>query len=1195
MDSTKLFSKDSEMSSCIQKIRAEYNNRIFTDDLLIDITAMQLYENGIVAGTNQGNVYLVNTENLVSMFIGKGHEGHVKAICILSEGFITGGEDCKLVLWKGKEKALEQVVQNPITSILYEDHLVWIFDNTSTCMQWNHSLTTYKNYLLNDENIRNTELMNFNGIRCLIFTTQTSIEFWNIKRCTYVETLEIPNTLCFCVLVEYKALAFTDMQSGIWIWKYGDSLKSMILDSEGIWTQLLYLSGGILVSAGTCKKDYFLKFWNIVDNDFIFEILLEHKPVYMLTDPDELNLFVALEGGKMTKIILKRKMVNHRSPSDFPVNDIEVHLDKVITVGDRSLKFQSEFVEFEGTISCCKISGNQLIIAEDTVVKLVNMEKFTENSAVMSNKFPVKSMDFANFSQWIVVVCRQESVSEIAIFDLLENDLVYLQVDIYENVYEARVVRNMLVYTTDKNIWFVPLGPGKPRVPVKEKIFARAELKLIVNSAETALFCAGNNGIIDIIEVGDIDKNNPSIFRGISKSFHTSEDSISVIAMGVNEIFAIALNSSETFLIISRTKARIQFWNIEDQLLIWTLNLEIVENITRIRVSGSFIYLNAKLEVLEIKDPTYQVSREKNNSADLSESIIESKEEFFVLGPNTTSICFLGVVCNLRSNRPECNRSLYNWVVFPGCVNMLHFFTYIRDCRLVKSAFEKNCPFIRMTNHYSALSIALDYQNKELIEVIASQIAQISANNPQIISRIEQDLPQLNSVSPPSLSNIYSLAYQISKQPKLKKYGILKNTKGMKATSQSYLVKQDDFLDKSNTDTKDETNLVYRVSSFRMNFALGNESGIKFLESLCNCTDNDTFATQLIQDFVLYKWNKAKYYIYLYNVLYFMYAGAILHCTSEGTFDGYWMLVVFLLNTLFLVYECFQMSLGSKSYVKNLWNSLDLIRILFGYTYLALCYCIDNGWLDGESEFYQAIVLILVGLTLLRGLSIFECYSETRTIIKIFFEIIKDAKYFLSVFISSNLAFAFLFIILSYNGDKPLSLVEGINLTYNINFGGFDTSGFDFFGFICFHLCTLVNPLLMLNLLVSIMNETFSQLKENLVTEDIKALAEMITEIESVMVWRKNIGSQEFLQGCSPEGNTVEVVDKRNAKLKMLSDEVAGMYTRVKDLEKFCKAKNEEFISKVSKIRQEEITLYKRLNKDEGDFRSAIEKIVATS
>ena len=63
-----------------------------------------------------------------------------------------------------------------------------------------------------------------------------------------------------------------------------------------------------------------------------------------------------------------------------------------------------------------------------------------------------------------------------------------------------------------------------------------------------------------------------------------------------------------------------------------------------------------------------------------------------------------------------------------------------------------------------------------------------------------------------------------------------------------------------------------------------------------------------------------------------------------------------------------------------------------------------------------------------------------------------------------------------------------ISATFNINFTGFDSSMYPGYTILWFYLATLVCPLLMVNILVAIMNETFKKSKKNLISKDFKAL-----------------------------------------------------------------------------------------------------------
>ena len=515
-----------------------------------------------------------------------------------------------------------------------------------------------------------------------------------------------------------------------------------------------------------------------------------------------------------------------------------------------------------------------------------------------------------------------------------------------------------------------------------------------------------------------------------------------------------------------------------------------------------------------------------------------------------------------------------------------------------------------MSNDLSPLSIALDLYNKELIECMVSEIAILSQTDKRIVHRIEPDLPRLNLASPPSLSKIYDVAYQVVHQSGLKKYGVLKNPSGMMVTSLTYLIDEKNFLDKNllnqavladdtltsinllidpdnilHQNAKNtiafipETNLVYRVSSFRMNFSAGSIKSIEFLDSLFRCTDNDVFKAKIIQDIINYKWESARYFIYLYNFIIFCNLAVVL--IYQFTITSYFVIFDSLMatfNTILFVYECLQMSVGTKGYLSSIWNMVDLIRIIIVYVYAFVDYEYSRG--DHISHrFYESIVGLVVFLLLLRGFSTFECYSRTRSIIKIFLEIINSSMYLLIILVCAIMALSFLLI--SLNVFEGNSFLKCVSTMYNLNFGGFDASSYPGLTISWFYLATLVGPLIMINLLVSIMNETFETSSENLITQNLKALLERIIEIESVLLWRKGYGKPSYLQCCSSEINEEDPGDKQTEKIRVLSEEVEILQGRMRELGKYCKVKNTEMTAIICKTRQQEINYRYQLIKDQ--------------
>ena len=1200
METINLYRKADDMNKCLQKVVAEFHQRRHVKSMDFQITAMKIEASGkvLIAGDVNGFLYHIPISDLDPETVTKAHEGAIRAICLSSgDSFLTGGDDGQVCVWRKNDLLHQQSFSSPITYIVPHDNSFWVFTtgNTATKLKlFSTGLSKERVYSLGTENPQNPQFISKKSLVSLIYNTTNSVEILNAKGFFSSESHSAQNVLTYCILKETRAIAVSIKHAGIYVWYYGSVTSKFFHESEGDWYFLCSLDHKILVSIGK-HREYLIKFWNERSKTCIIEISLVQMPLLFSIDDDEQNLLISLQENNFMKIKLKKKIVNTNFKYNFDICDFAVYNRNIISIGDTYLQYKSQSIYLEGPVTCCKLLRNKIIIAESTTVKLIeDLEHLENREAIMMNKLPIVYIDFANDNQWIVVVGFDGVDSEVVVFDLLENSTVHLIEFIPERVYEARCIRRTLVYSTNTNMCFTAmpkLDYGLIDTPVEKetitrKTFATEKLTFFSDFRETILFCAGMNGRVDIIEIGDITGTHPTIFRGISKSIDTNPEKFTNISK--YPLTAIAINVSETFLVIHRENEGIQFWNIADQLLIWRVNTSF-ESITKILISNKYIYLKGKTTISIIKDPTFQ--RTQYIDTDESYSGFNHDEEISIIGPEYNSFCFLGMVSSVRDYpRDSYDPLIYDWTIFPYCINIMHIFAFYQYCHLIRDSFFNNCPFIRMSNQLSSLSIALDLNNKELVECIVSELALLCENDHRIISRIEPDLPRLNLASPPSLSKLYELAYQVVKQPRLKKYGAIKKSSGITVISPTYLIEEERFLnpiDETMTVIQEETNLVYRVSSFRMNFNMGSRFGIEFLESLCECTDDDVFRAKIIQDIIIYKWNRAKYSLYLYNFVFFCYVFVLVAYNTIVSAQGVGLeYLTMFFNTVLFIYECLQMSIGAKGYLSNLWNLLDLLRISLTYIYIVIDYCYFHNIYRNES-LYSVTIFFTMLLALLRGLSFFECYYKTRSITKIFFEIILDSRDFLLICVYS--IFALSFLVISLDLFKEDKLYHGLTTTYNLNFGGLNTSIFEGYTIVWFYLATLATLLLMLNLLVSIMNQTFQNSKENLITKDLKALAERVIEIESVLIWRKDSGTAQYLQSCSPELNEAIVVNKQQARIEALSDEVKSLQIRMNELGKACRSKNHEFIGFIGKMRQQEINYYNQLNRDEGILRNAIE------
>ena len=96
------------------------------------------------------------------------------------------------------------------------------------------------------------------------------------------------------------------------------------------------------------------------------------------------------------KVILKDSITERSFHSELSITEMEVYQGELIYINDNILNFDSNTKIFEENISCCKLRGNRLALAEGTIASLMEIENFETYAQVMDNTFPVTSIEFAN-------------------------------------------------------------------------------------------------------------------------------------------------------------------------------------------------------------------------------------------------------------------------------------------------------------------------------------------------------------------------------------------------------------------------------------------------------------------------------------------------------------------------------------------------------------------------------------------------------------------------------------------------------------------------------------------------------------------------------------------------------------------------------------------------------------------------------
>ena len=209
----------------------------------------------------------------------------------------------------------------------------------------------------------------------------------------------------------------------------------------------------------------------------------------------------------------------------------------------------------------------------------------------------------------------------------------------------------------------------------------------------------------------------------------------------------------------------------------------------------------------------------------------------------------------------------------------------------------------------------------------------------------------------------------------------------------------------------------------------------------------------------------------------------------------------------------------------------------------------------------QALTLFL---SMVRTGSFFRLFRKTRYLIRMIQEIVWDMWPFLMVYFYSIFSFTWLFLVLGEPdaNDGSDSYFTSWLKVYMFNFGQYDTGKYEILQWISLIITTTVNPLLMMNLLIAVMGDTYDRVQQDIVVADLKEIASQLYDIESVMFWRRNKGRPRYFQICTyGEGmsDSMSMDDIWEGKVRQVTKAIAGLEQRIQEN---TKPLNEELIIK---------------------------------
>jgi hypothetical protein len=280
----------------------------------------------------------------------------------------------------------------------------------------------------------------------------------------------------------------------------------------------------------------------------------------------------------------------------------------------------------------------------------------------------------------------------------------------------------------------------------------------------------------------------------------------------------------------------------------------------------------------------------------------------------------------------------------------------------------------------------------------------------------------------------------------------------------------------------------------------GSKDSLDLVKSLRDCPNQEIFNTKYVSMLLFDKWKAVKWFM-LFQAL--VYVSFLLCYSLFITLNlEIFMIIAFALNCILVIYEIVQMSFTGISYWEDVWNIIDITRFVLFTLLFFLTF-----WYKIISLPYLEVLVILIAWV--KGLTYFRIFNSTRYLVYLIFEVVKDMISFITMTFYAIIGLSLMLYTMRNFEDKDIKnndyryflgyvYMNGIGDygTFDFNVGDFELTSF-----MIFSLTSIVNTIIMMNLLISIIGDTYDRVQQGIMVADLKQLAEMIIEIESLMFW----------------------------------------------------------------------------------------------
>lgn len=463
-----------------------------------------------------------------------------------------------------------------------------------------------------------------------------------------------------------------------------------------------------------------------------------------------------------------------------------------------------------------------------------------------------------------------------------------------------------------------------------------------------------------------------------------------------------------------------------------------------------------------------------------------------------------------------------------------------KDLEFMLSTYEANNPklinLLLLKNRdpngpSNVLELAMQSSNARCVNLILDKLSKISMNNIHSLKNMMSQLLEYNG-----FEAYLSLCFFTTQQMENK---VIFRRKSENQDDGFFIAPHDvSFIDKKFYENFEDLNAPpkpVKIRSLDAGWLLKYQEGPgqDFMQKLSESDNMKYFEIDTIQLIVNYQWKIMKPQIILFlfvpfliNMLLFNFYCLFLFedaKDNEGFHNTVYiykfivqiLLLIFSIHTFYVEFK--QITFHREAYLHSFWNILDLTVVVMAPIIVIM------DLVDFDNTKIRHLMAFCNLTFYLRFFYFLRIFDSSAHLVRTIIEITYDIRNFLFVFMVGVIGFGASFFILSNNNQvnaEPNSFITSFSMSfiysYRLSLGDFDTDAFeDSYNtitlWVLFIICSMFTAIIMLNMLVAIMGESFNRVNEQSECQRVREHLQLIVENDFLIDRKKHFGNVKYL------------------------------------------------------------------------------------